>query len=104
MKAEPLDGSAPTTLKLINPRADFEQDGYPVAASIEGNPAAAWSIRDPQHGKNHVAVYEIDPAQQTGFKRGTKLTVVLDFQFNNKHALGHFRLSVSDDPTASGRS
>src|SRR5262249_7560713 len=28
---------------------------------------------------------------------GTKLTFTLDFQFNNKHALGRFRLSVSSD-------
>src|SRR5207247_1295633 len=70
LKAEPLAGAgAPATLKLINPQADFEQKGYPVAASLEGNPKTAWSI-DPQAGRNHWAVYEIDPAQQDGFKGG----------------------------------
>ena len=48
-----------------------------------------------------MATYEIAAPQHTGLQGGTKLTVTLDFQFNIKHALGRFRLSVSDDPAAS---
>src|SRR5207249_2603585 len=98
LKAEPLTGAgAAATVKLTNPQADFEQDKYPVAASLDGNLRTAWSI-DPQVGKNHWAVFEIESARQNGFKGGTKLTFTLDFHFNNNHAIGRFRLSVSGDP------
>lgn len=97
VKAEPRSGASKATVfKLINPRADFEQDKYPVAASLDGNSGTAWSI-DPQRGKNHAAVFEIESSQQTGFEGGTKLTFTLDFQFNNQHAIGRFRLSISAD-------
>ncbi len=99
LKAEPLAGAgATTTVKVINPQADFEQKGYPVAASLDGNSGTAWSIV-PQVGKNHFAVFEIESARQNGFPGGTKLTFTLDFQFNIKHSLGRFRLSVRGDPT-----
>jgi tetratricopeptide (TPR) repeat protein len=101
--AEPLSRTGVAgTLKLINPRADFEQDRYPVAAALLGNPGTAWSI-DPQTGKDHTAIVEIDPSQQAGFEGGTKLTFTLNFQFNNNHALGRFRLSVSSDPATFAR-
>jgi tetratricopeptide (TPR) repeat protein len=86
LKAGPLSGAGEAApVKLINPRADFEQDKYPVAASLDGNPGTAWSI-DPQIGKNHAAVFEIDPSRQTGFEGGTRLTFMLDFQFGNREA------------------
>jgi hypothetical protein len=100
LKAGPLFGAGtPAGLKITNPVADFEQVGYPVAASLDGNPATAWSI-DPQMGKNHTAVFELEPSQQTGFEGGMQLTFMLDFQFNNQHGLGRFRLSVTDEATA----
>jgi len=103
LKAQPRSGAGDAvTVKLINPRADFEQANYPVAASLDGNSGTAWSI-DPQVGKNHAAVFEIESARQNGFKGGTKLTFTLDFQFGNKHAIGRFRLSVSGDPAARER-
>src|SRR5262249_36972869 len=96
-EGEPLSGAGQAAkLKLHNPQADFEQDRYPVAASLDGNPGTAWSI-DPRTGEKHVAVYAIEPGQPTGFKGGTKLSFLLDFQFNIKHALGRFRVSVCAD-------
>ena len=48
LKAEPLSGAGEAaTVKLINPQADFEQDKYPVAASLDGNSGTAWSV-DPR--------------------------------------------------------
>ena len=66
-------------VKIINPCADFEQDRFPIAASLDGNPGTAWSI-DPRVGINHTAVFEIGSSQQSGFEGGTKLTFTLDFQ------------------------
>jgi tetratricopeptide (TPR) repeat protein len=98
VQAEPLSAAAEAvTLKLINPRADFEQDTYPVAASLDGNPGPAWSV-DPRVGMDHEAVFEVESSQPSGFEGGTRLTFTLGFQYNNKHALGRFRLSVSGNP------
>src|SRR5262249_51824383 len=79
-----------------------EQDKYPVAGALDGNPETAWSI-DPQTGKDHVAVFEIEPSQQAAFDGGTKLAFTLAFQYNNQHAIGRFRLSVSGDPATFAR-
>jgi WD40 repeat protein len=99
LKAGPLSGAGKAAeLKLSNPAADFEQVNYPVAASLDGNPGTAWSI-DPLVGRNHTAVYEVESWPQIGLEGGTRLTFTLDFQFNNQHALGRFRLSVTSEAT-----
>ena len=40
----------PLTLK--NPRADFNQDGWTIAHTIDGNPGTAWGIH-PRVGEDH---------------------------------------------------
>ncbi len=97
LTAEPLAGDgAAVTAKLMNPRADFEQNGgsLSIAASLDGNKQTGWAV-DPQFGKDHAAVFEVDPAQPIGFDGGTKLTFTLEFQINTKHAIGRPRLSIS---------
>jgi tetratricopeptide (TPR) repeat protein/tRNA A-37 threonylcarbamoyl transferase component Bud32 len=107
LTAEPLSAAAAAAaearaVKIINPRADFEQDRFPIAASLDGNPGTAWSI-DPRVGINHTGFFEIESSPRSGFDGGTKLTFTLDFQFNIRHALGRFRLSVSGDPATLDR-
>ena len=46
-------------VKLVQPRATFEQTGLPVAAAIDADPHSAWAV-DPQFGKDHAAVFEFD--------------------------------------------
>jgi WD40 repeat protein/tetratricopeptide (TPR) repeat protein len=98
LKAEPLSvAGAAAAVKLKNPYADFEQDKYPVASAVDGNPATGWSI-NPRVGETHTAVFEIESSLPAGFEAGTKLTITLDFHFGERHAIGRFRLSVSDHP------
>ena len=100
LQAEPLaDASKAAPRKITKALADFEQTNYPVATALDGNPGTAWSI-DPQVGNNHWSVFELEPSQQPGLAGGTKLTFTLDFQFNVRHALGRFRLSVTSEATA----
>jgi hypothetical protein len=80
---------------LRNPVADFWQQthgGWPVSATIDGNPNTAWSI-DPQEGWPHAAMFET--TEPLGFTGGTTLTFVLDQQPPKEHNLGRLRLSVS---------
>jgi cytochrome c553 len=91
--AAPLDGkSKAVPVKLVRPRATFEQKGLPIAAAIDGNPTSGWAV-DPQFGKDHAAVFDFE--NPIDFEGGTVLTCTLAFKTNNQHAIGRPRLSVS---------
>ena len=91
--AAPLDGHGkPVELKLIRPRATFQQAGLPVAAAIDADPKSAWAI-DPQFGKDHAAAFELETP--VGYAGGTVLTFTLKFDNNNRHSIGRPRLSVT---------
>src|SRR5262249_21510950 len=82
-------------VKLVHPKATFEQTGLPVAAAIDDDKSTAWAV-DPQFGKNHAAVFETET--DIGFDGGTVLTFTLDFKNNKQHAIGRPRLSLSTAP------
>ena len=96
--ANPTKGLTPPVrpdmkpLALKNPRADFNQDGWTVAHTIDGNPATAWGIY-PRVGEDHRAVYEI--AQPVTFDGGTELRVVLEQLHGGGHLIGRPRISVT---------
>jgi mono/diheme cytochrome c family protein len=83
-------------LKLINPKADFEQNqsSLSIAGSLDENPTTGWAV-DPQFGKDHAAVFTfaepIEPAE------AGSLTIKLDFRVNNKHNIGRLRFSMTSD-------
>ena len=85
-----------TSLKLINPRATFEQPGLPIRAAIDDDANSAWAI-DPQFGKNHAAAFDI--ASPVGFEKGSTLTFTLKFNTNTGHNIGRLRLAVSTLPS-----
>jgi mono/diheme cytochrome c family protein len=90
--AAPLRGGKAVPVKLVRPRATFEQRGLPVAATIDADPRSAWAV-DPHFGKDHAAVYEV--AAPVGFDGGTVLTFTLKFNNNTGHNIGRPRLSAS---------
>ena len=89
--SSPKDAT-PTDVKLLNPKADFEQKGLPVKAAIDADAKSSWAI-DPQFGKDHKAVFET--SGDIGFDGGTTLTFKLHFNNNNGHSIGRPRLSVT---------
>jgi hypothetical protein len=94
--AAPIDGkSAAVPLKLVNPKATFEQNGLPIAAAIDDDPKSAWAV-DPQFGKDHAALFETEG--DIGFDGGTVLTFTMKFENNNGHQIGRPRLSLSTTP------
>jgi WD40 repeat protein/tetratricopeptide (TPR) repeat protein len=96
--SEGVSGTS-ASLKIIHALADYEQTNCPVAAALDRNRAGAWAI-DPLVGRDHWAVFGIEPSQPAGFAGGTQLTFTLDFGPDRNHALGRFRLSVTDEPGA----
>jgi mono/diheme cytochrome c family protein len=94
--ASPLnDPKKVVPLKLVNPRATFEQVGLPVKAAIDDDGTSAWAI-DPQFGKDHAAAFDLETP--VGFDGGTTLTFTLRFTNNTGHGIGRPRFSVSTQP------
>ncbi|HZY90063.1 MAG TPA: DUF1549 and DUF1553 domain-containing protein, partial [Gemmataceae bacterium] len=88
------DPSGKRLLALQNASADFNQAGWTVAMSIDGNPKTAWGIY-PEVGKPHAAAFELkEPA---GFDVGTVLTFTLE-QLHGGHLIGRLRLAVTTAP------
>ena len=95
VQAAPLAGAGePITLKLVNPRATFQQDAgtLSIASSLDDNPKSGWTV-DPQFGKDHAAGFDVE--QPFGFPQGTKITITLEFDLNNHHNIGRPRLAIS---------
>jgi hypothetical protein len=93
LKAGPADGPS-VAVALRDPVADFEQTshgGWPVAATLDGNPKTGWSI-DPQEGAPHAALFRT--AAPVGPGGGTVLTVEIDTG-EREHSLGRLRLWVT---------
>ena len=76
--------------------ADFDQAGWGIAGSIDGDPKTAWGIF-PEVGKPHEGVFEF--RDDVGEAGGTTLRIVLRQTFPAGHPIGRLRLSV----TASAR-
>jgi hypothetical protein len=101
----PLDASGkPTQAKVVkwkSVRSSFDQKGLPASATIDGNKKSSWAV-DPQFGKDHAAVYEVDGA--LNLPHGADWTFTLDFNGNNKHNLAKIRLAISsvENPAING--
>jgi hypothetical protein len=80
---------------LQNAKADFAQEGFPVANAIDGKPGTGWAVM-PAFGQRHVAVFEVkEPI--AAMEGTTTLIFAMDQQYPDKmHNLGRFRLSVTN--------
>lgn len=96
--AQPLATSdSAKEIKLTGARATHQQNSssLSVAASIDSDPVSGWAVDAGGIGKDQAAVFDFEP--NVGFEEGTRLTITLTFNHpNTRHAVGRFRLSVSD--------
>lgn len=94
---ERLTGESAEPLKLTQPRADFSQDGWPVAAAIDGDLKTGWAV-SPRFRERHVAIFDL--AEPLELSDETRLRVTLQQQYGNRLTLANFRLSTSEAPPA----
>jgi hypothetical protein len=87
--------NAPRRLALVNPTADFNQDGWTIAHALDGNEKTAWGIH-PQEGQPHLAVFELK--EPLAVRPGATLAFVLQQLHGGGHLLGRFRLALTDAP------
>lgn len=92
--------AARDNIKLLNPRADFEQKDFALAKSINGIKDvsdAGWAV-SPNTGRRHEAIFECE-AETTGFDEGTALTITLQQGFQRQRfQLGRFKIYVTTSP------
>jgi len=81
---------------LAHAAADFSQDKWPIANTLDGRTDTGWALL-PRTKEEHHAVFA--PAYPFGFPGGTELRLRLRFESVHKqHSLRRIRLSVSNDP------
>src|SRR5665213_740668 len=91
------DPAKKTPVMLRDPRADFEQDGYPVIDSIEPKPGRGWAMYPRGGNPNQALFFTTTPP---GDHNGAIFTFSLDQQFGQQHTLGRFRISFTTDSQA----
>ena len=96
-------GEAVQPLGIASAKADFEQSGWPIAGTIDGNPKSGWAVDGHNQVANRTAVFTL--AEPVTLTDKQSLRVTLRHESDHaKHIIGRFRLSVtsSKDPTLSG--
>ena len=79
-------------VKLKSATADFNQEGWGIGRTIDGNAETAWGIH-PEEGKPHQAVFEFE--KPVGFEEGSVVNVELDQLHGRMHLIGRFRLALT---------
>ncbi len=92
LTVELLTNGEPKSLKLNNPRADYAQKGWPVAAAIDGNIKTGWAV-SPRFRERHVAYFNF--AETLQVDADTKLKVTLQQRYGDSLVLRRFRLATS---------
>jgi hypothetical protein len=98
---DPLDQRSQQRIKITNAYADFDQDGWDVKKTIDGDPNSAWGIF-PEVGKSHYAVFEFETpklgrevkADDVGSP--TLLRIELDQIHGREHLIGRLEIMVSN--------
>ncbi|MBY0461061.1 MAG: DUF1549 and DUF1553 domain-containing protein, partial [Gemmataceae bacterium] len=85
----------PAGIKLTAAQAIFQQDGFPAANAVDGNPATGWATA-PRFGQDNAALFKFD--KPVSGPAGVAFTAVLEHRFGTNHVIGRFRLSVTTDP------
>ena len=98
IRVEVVDGETRNPVELkINPVADFNQSGWGITRAVDGDPATAWGIY-PQVGHSHEAVFYL--AEPLEVDSATQLSIHLDQLHGERHLIGRFRISFSNQPGA----
>ncbi|MBI1375697.1 MAG: DUF1549 domain-containing protein [Phycisphaera sp.] len=92
----PPGGGSAQALKLTNPRADFEQKGWPAVNAIDGKLDTGWAV-SPRFSQPHAIVFDL--AEPIDAPDGSTLTVTMSQQYGQSLVMGRFRVSVSGGDT-----
>jgi hypothetical protein len=88
-------------VRFIAADADYSQPKFEVAHAIDGNIETGWAVDGDKKHENRTAIFVAD--RPYGFGDGTLMKVRLRFDANsfNKHSIGRFRISATEDTSMS---
>ncbi|MDX1969156.1 MAG: PSD1 and planctomycete cytochrome C domain-containing protein [Planctomycetaceae bacterium] len=93
LTVELLTGDATQTVPLVAPRADFSQEGWPIAAAIDGDLKTGWAV-SPRQRERHVAMFDF--AEPLEITADSKLRVTLTQNYGDRLVLAQFRCTTSE--------
>jgi hypothetical protein len=92
VSARPKGSNEPCSpIKLKSAVADFDQAGWGIAQSIDGDTATGWGIH-PAVGQIHQAIFTLEQPLESA--DGIELNVQLDQLHGAGHLIGRFRLAI----------
>jgi hypothetical protein len=95
MTGPPGGTEAPTAVVFTEAKADFEQESFGVAGTLDDKPETGWALAGGV-GKDHMARFVVKPDQS--LPAGAPLVIVLDQQHaDGMHAIGKFRVSLEQE-------
>ncbi|MEC9009690.1 MAG: PSD1 and planctomycete cytochrome C domain-containing protein [Planctomycetota bacterium] len=97
LAAAPIDGDAkPSPVKIASAVADHSQEGYPVAATIDGKPDTGWAINTKTGSPNVDRQAIFFPDRPISHPGGSKLVLSMaQLGKSANYLVGRFRISVS---------
>ena len=101
MQIESSLGGSNTTFVSVavgQATADFDQTDWGITKAIDGDAATAWGIH-PEEGKPHIAIFEFKTPLTANDE--SQVRVTLDQLHGRMHTIGRFRLSVTQQASAS---
>ena len=93
-----VNGTETKPLKLANPRADFEQGGWPVTATLDGDTKTGWAV-SPRQREAHWALFEF--AEPLEISAEGVLRFTLRQHYGDSLTLRRFRISATGQDAAS---
>ena len=87
----------PEKVKIRRASADFDQAGYDVTKTLDGDPKTSWAIH-PKIGEPHHAVFELDA--KLALEPGAKLVLMLKQFQPGSHLIGRLHLSATNAPAS----
>ena len=97
-EVELVNGTEGKILSLANPRADFEQGGWPATAALDGDTKTGWAVSPRQH-EGHWALFEF--AEPLELAADSILKFTLRQHYGDSLTLRRFRISATDQDAAS---
>lgn len=87
------DAKTPREVPIVRATADFEQNGYQIHMSIDGDPGTGWALARKQ-SEPHVGVFEVQPDPALVSSDST-FVLHLRQHYGSQHTMGRFRLTVT---------
>ncbi len=87
------DSTTSVPLKFARAVADWDQEGWTIAHTLDKNTKTAWGIY-PKVGESHHAVFELEEPKD--LKPSSQIAVVLKQLHGGGHLIGRFKLYATD--------